>query len=64
MAKREIEIGDWLTLQVLVVGVWDTGEITVRHTSGQKVALKADSEEIIEVRKERKGRKTPFDKDD
>jgi hypothetical protein len=61
MAKREIETGDWLTLQLQVIAVWDTGEITVRHTSGQKVVLKADSDEIIEVTTERRGRRTLFD---
>jgi hypothetical protein len=38
--------------------------VRVRYTSGQKVALKAESEEMIEVTKERKGRKTLFDKQD
>lgn len=63
MAKRKIERGDWLTVQVEVTAVWDTGEVTVRHTGGQKVTLREDSEEIIEVTKDR-GRKTLFDKTD
>ena len=54
MPKIKIERGMWLTLQLEVTEVWEGDLVTVEFRSaGQKVTLRSDSDEIIEVTKER-----------
>lgn len=47
MAKRRIEVGDWVTLQLPVVATWEDGTVTL--DMGQRFTIRDDDSRIVEV---------------
>ena len=48
--KKRIEVGDELTIRVPVTATWDDGRLTFEiRANGQKVTIRVDNDDIVEV---------------